>query len=294
MHVTHATDRPLLQPCSLDGYDVQIDTYVGCEHLCHYCYALNAAESDWGEEILVHRALRSRLQAELDRYLSVAVAPSAVADAAGPQAAAVAAAQGPATRAVYLGWNCDPYQPVEAKARQTRAALEVLTDRGWSATVLTKSPLVTRDIDLFRRMPDASLGVSVAFRDEPVRRRFEARAPATSRRVAALRELHEAGLDTYALICPVMPYLTPVRELIEDLRPYVATIWVYALAMSSEDDPNWRNVQAILREHFPDLEARYREIAFDPGHAFWIELREDLERLQRERPDLDIRLEMTF
>lgn len=267
MRVTQAADRRLLEPCSLDGYDLQLDTYVGCAHLCRYCYALNAAETDWDREIKIHRDLVPRLRMELDR--------------------------GAAGQAIYLGWNCDPYQPAEAKLRQTRAALEVLVDRGCSATVLTKSPLVTRDIDLFRRMPGASVGVSVAFLDERVRRLFEASAPATSRRITALRELRAAGLDTYALICPVMPHLTPVRELIEDVRPYVATIWVYALAMASEDDPNWRNVRGILRDHFPAMEPLYREIAFDPAHGYWVELCEDLERLRRERPDLDIRIEMT-
>jgi DNA repair photolyase len=90
--------------------------------------------------------------------------------------------------------------------------------------------------------------------------------PSTARRIKALRELREAALETCALVCPAMPFLTEVRMLIDWAQPHADTVWVCALAMQSEDDRNWRNVRSILRESFPELEAKYREIAFDAGH----------------------------
>jgi len=88
--------RPILQPCSLEGHTVQIDPYVGCEHHCLYCYALNGAESDWRQRILIHSDLERRLIEELE---------------------------GVAPKSIYMGMNSDPYQPIEAVCVLTKSSL---------------------------------------------------------------------------------------------------------------------------------------------------------------------------
>jgi DNA repair photolyase len=264
MRVRSRSHRPILQPCSLEGYVYQLDPYIGCEHHCAYCYALNQAETDWREEIQVYHDLVS----QLDRELS----------ALEPQA-------------VYIGWNSDAYQPCEEIYRQTRQALELLAQKGFSVCILTKSDLVTRDVDLLAGMPGSSVGVSIAFQDDQVRRLFEANTPPNARRIAALERLKEAGIETYALVCPVMPFITDVRALIEAVAPFADTMWIYPLEMAAEGDRNWQNVQRVLDRHFPGMTEEYRQVAFSTAHPYWAELRQELERLQLES-QLNLRIEI--
>ena len=262
MKVRPCSPRPILEPCSLGGFSYQIDPYIGCEHDCGYCYALNHAETDWSTEILIHPDLVGRLRQELSR----------------PQP-------------IYLGWNSDPYQPVEAVHGQTRQVLELLAERGCPVCILTKSDLVTRDVNLLATMPGSSVGFSFAFADEPVRQLFEARAPSHNTRLQALETLKNAGIDTYALICPVMPFITDVEALIDMLARCAATIWIYPLSMESETDRNWQNLREILGRAYPGLVEEYRRIAFSPADPYWIDLRRKLEQIQRERP-LDLRIQI--
>ena len=252
MKVRPCSDRQILEPCGLEGYAYQLDPFIGCKHHCHY-YALNQAETDWTEEILVHRDLVGRLSQELS--------------ALEPQP-------------IYMGWNADPYQPVEGTHRQARRVLELLAQQGFSVCILTKSDLVTRDIDLLASMPGSSVGISIAFRDERTRRLFEAEAPPNQRRIKALKKLKEAGIKTYGLICPVMPFITDVELLVETVAPYADSVSIYALSVAAEADRNWQNIRGILDRHFPELTAQYRQIAFSPGHPYWTELRRRLQEFQ--------------
>lgn len=255
---------PVLRPCSLSGFTYQLDPYIGCEYRCHYCYTLNQTGTNWKNGILIHPDLVE----ELDRELS-SLAP----------------------QKIYMGWNTDPYQPAERGRRQTRQALELLLRRGFSACVLTKSDLITRDIDLFRQMPDSSVGVSIAFQDEETRRYFEPKAPPNKRRLTALKALKEAGIRTYLLICPVMPFITNVEALIQQVAPVADTIWIYPLQFKEREDRNWQLVEEILCRHFPDLKESYGEIAFSTAHPYWAELRRKLHSL-KEKLGMDLRIEL--
>lgn len=256
--------RQVLEPCELEGFHYQVDPYIGCEHHCYYCYALNQAETCWEEEILIHHDIAGTLAGELSPLE--------------PQT-------------IYMGWNTDPYQPSEAIHQQTRQVLELLAQRDFSVCILTKSDLVVRDIDLLAKMKDSSVGISVGFQDDDVRRLFEAHAPPNEGRIEALKSLKDAGIETYTLICPVMPLITDVESLIETVAPYADTIWFYGLSIEDEGDRNWGNVRAILDRHFPEMTEQYRQIAFSPDHPYWLELRARLEQMQLDRR-LNLRIEL--
>jgi DNA repair photolyase len=264
MDVRLVSRRPILQPCRLEGHAYQIDPYIGCAHLCLYCYALNQAETGWAQEILTYQGIAAQLGREL---------------------------AGLEPQSIYLGWNTDPYQPADQVHRQTRRVLEVLASRGHSVCILTKSGLVARDVDLLVKMPGSSAGVSLAFQDEQVRQWFEASAPPNEQRIDALKALEEAGIRTYALICPVMPFITDVKRLVEMVATWADTIWVYALSMEAEEDGNWRNVQRILDRRCPEMAEPYRQITFSSEHPYWAELRHDLEGFQVES-ELDLRIKL--
>lgn len=237
--------RPLIAP---DFPVKRLDPYVGCAHRCAYCFALDEAGAD-REEVLVYRDLADQLERDLATLE--------------PQS-------------IYIGSTSDAYQPAERTYRQTRQALEILAARGFSACILTKSGLVARDADLLADMPGSSVCVSLSFQDERVRRLFEPAAPSNARRIAALEQLRTAGVQTYALITPVMPFITDVQALVEAVAPYVDAIWVQRLGFASEQARSWQRLQAVLDRHFPDLTGPYREIAFSETHPYWAATRQKL------------------
>ncbi|KPK69512.1 hypothetical protein AMJ71_00990 [candidate division TA06 bacterium SM1_40] len=262
MNVIHLERKQILEPCTLQMFNYQIDPYVGCEHRCLYCYTQNQCEVDWEYEVGVDPTLPERLEKEL--------APLA-------------------SQTIYVGMNTDPYQPLEERHGQTRAILESLCARGFSACILTKSSLVTRDIDLLRTMPDASAGISIALQADSTRRLFEPHAIPNRDRIEALAELHESGIETYVLITPVMPFLTGVTDLIDEVRAHADTIWIYRLEIRSEEDRNWQKIRGILEQHFPRIMLEFREIVFRVDHRYWQDLRRELEILSQGE---DTRLEI--
>lgn len=157
--------------------------------------------------------------------------------------------------------------------------------------LLTKSGLVARDIDLLARIPGSSAGISVAFECDSTRRLFETAAPPTGERIEALKALKQAGIATYALICPVMPFITDVKALIEGLAGWADSIWVYALQVESEEKPNWNNLEHILGDHFPELANEYRKLAFSEDLPYWAELRRELDE-HRAKSGLDLRVKI--
>lgn len=247
MRVSVCSERPLLVPCDLPGLNYQLDPYVGCEHCCHYCYALADAETDWSQEIQLY----PDIEAQLTRELS-----------------------GVPPQTIYLGYQTDPYQPVEQDYRQTRKVLQLLLNQGFSASLLTKSDLVVRDLDVLRQMDAAAVSVSVAFTDNDFRQLFEGQTIDTERRLEALRACREAGVRTGALICPVIPQISAPLSLLDQLQPIADEIWIYGLSYRDPEGIDAQNVRALLREHFSENAGEIETIIGDRDHPYWQALRE--------------------
>ena len=235
MKIKPCANRLVLNQCTLENRNYQVDPYIGCEHYCYYCYALNQAETDWSKEVLIHKDITSQLESEL---------------------------AGIPLQTIYMGWQTDPYQPCEAEYRQTRQVLELLLGKGFSASILTKSDLILRDTDLLQKMNEASVSFSMAFNDNRTRRLFEANTVDNEKRIEALRQLKEAGVRTGALLCPVIPYITDAIQLIDMLAPCTDVIWIYGLSINDRSDQNWLNMQKILSREFPDFLEQIEQAIF--------------------------------
>jgi len=169
-----------------------INPYKGCEHGCVYCFARPShAFLDLSPGLDFESRIFSKPNAaELLRH----------------------ALRKPSYRceALALGANTDPYQPVERRLRITRSILEVLAEFRHPVTIVTKSNMVLRDLDLLAPMARdglAAVFVSVTTLDRTLARRMEPRAPTPRRRLDALRGLHEAGVPTGVLASPMIPAL---------------------------------------------------------------------------------------
>lgn len=173
--------RSILSPSKV--FDYALNPYVGCQHGCVYCYArfmrrFAGHREPWGRFVDIKINAPELLEQEIKRKQS---------------------------GRVWISGVCDPYQPVERRYEQTRRCLEILIQKGWPITIQTKSPLVLRDLELFKQAKEIEIGLTVTTRDEQIRQLFEPNAPPIKERINALGELHLAGLRTYAMIAPLLP-----------------------------------------------------------------------------------------
>jgi DNA repair photolyase len=203
MDITEITARTILTRSRIPGVDYVINPYLGCGHGCRYCYAAfmrryarHHAGAPWGTFVEVKINLPQVLTAELRRKKH--------------------------RGRVLLSSVCDPYQPVEFKYRLTRRALDLLAGCGWGIDILTRSPLVTRDLDLLTAAPGVSVGLSIPTDDDRVRRVLEPQAPPIPARLATLQRLRQAGLSPWVFVAPMLP-LNPAR-LYELIAPYAGEV----------------------------------------------------------------------
>jgi len=164
-------------------YDYALNAYVGCGHNCTYCYArfmkrFSGHSEPWGEFVDVKINAAELLAREIRKKKK---------------------------GTVWISGVCDAYQPAEEKYRLTGRCLEILIDNGWPVVIQTKSPLVLRDIEIFKRSADAEVGFTITTADERMRRIFEPAAPPINQRIEALGILHEAGIRTYVMVAPMLP-----------------------------------------------------------------------------------------
>jgi DNA repair photolyase len=165
---------------------------------------------------------------------------------------------------IVIGTATDPYQPAERRFKVTRRILEVLAEHpGLSVVIITKSPLITRDIDVLSRIDrisDLSIHISLITLNRELARRLEPRSPTPEARIRALTRLREAGLDTGINCMPVLPGITDnprdLDALVKRVSEAGATC-VGACALRLQSAARKRYLPFIEQE-FPHLAERYR------------------------------------
>ena len=198
------------------SFDRTINPYRGCEHGCVYCFARPthayhglSAGLDFESRLFFKPDGPALLRKELSR-------PSYV------------------PRPIALGMNTDAYQPVERQLKLTRAFLEVLSEHNHPVTLLTKSALIQRDIDILAPMAEkglARVGVSLTSLDPRLSRLMEPRAAAPYRRLQTISALADAGLPVIAMTAPIIPALNEpeMEDLLEASAEHGAVSAGYVL-----------------------------------------------------------------
>ena len=165
---------------------------------------------------------------------------------------------------IATGVMSDPYMPLEKKLGMTRQALELIAKYGFGATVLTKSDLVLRDLDLFQKIngkAKAVLQMSLTMTDPEMSRILEPNVCPTGRRIEVLREFQKAGVPRVVWMSPIVPFLTDTRENIQSLVEACAEtgvtgiIWFGAGLTLREGDREY--FYKKLDTHFPGLKEQY-------------------------------------
>lgn len=188
----------------LPGSDWVVNPYNGCLFGCMYCYAAQIArwrhpKEIWGTYLDVKINAPQLLKKELEKLEKKLKTKN--------------------FGSVFFSSVTDPYVSLEVKYQLTRKCLKVLADFGYEGSIgiQTKSPLVTRDIDVLKKLKKSAVGFTVTTLDDKVSRFLEVMAPPVSKRIEALAKLHEANISTYAFIGPILPYFVNEEEKINEI-----------------------------------------------------------------------------
>ena len=230
------TCKTALTKTGIPGFQYCLNPYVGCAHACVYCYAsfmcrFTGHKEPWGQFVDV----KVNFPQVLVKQLKGRRAPEG---------------------RVILGSVTDAYQPAEAWYGLTRSCLEALVGYpSLEVEILTKSALVVRDLQLLQKLPRCSVGFTVTTINEKAARVLEPGAPPPGLRLAAARQLAEAGIPVWVFIAPVLPGVgdgeedlaclfkelrrAGVKEVLADtLNPYPAVV---------------QRLKKVYRQHFPEV-----------------------------------------
>src|SRR5713226_1693082 len=260
-------------------FEWTINPYRGCEFACKYCYARYTHEymeldgSEFEKKIYVKKDAAPLLAGDISRKYSYA------SDRSG----------GEKPEHIAIGTATDPYQPAEREHGVTRACLEELAKReGLSVSVITKSNQIVRDIDLFQQIAERSelsLNITITTLRPKLARLLEPRAPRPDLRLAAVRQLREAGLAVGVSAAPLIPGITDREgdlEAVAEAAREAGAQWFWSgvlfLMPSSA-----KQFLPFVREKFPRLAKLYEDWYRNNGYAPEEYRRKAAERVARIR-----------
>ena len=221
MKIIEKEAKSIYTRTKLPGVEYTINQYVGCGHRCSYCYARYMSRwkkyGQWGTWIEVKTNAPQLAREKVNGEVSM----SSVSD---------------------------PYQPLEKKTRLTRRVLENMDKKSTKLSILTKSDLVLRDIDILKKFKTAKVGLTVNCFPEKVRKILEPHAPSNTRRIKALKKLHKEGISTFCFISPVIPELTEVRKALRETKGIV-NYYLIEVLNTRLGGENFKN---ILKDKFPE------------------------------------------
>jgi len=240
--------KTILTKSGLPDADWVVNPYNGCLFGCQYCYTAQIARwkhpnEEWGSFLDVKTNAPQLLKKELVRLKKKFSKKN--------------------FGFIFFSSVTDPYVGPEAKYKLTRRCLQVLADFDYQGGIglQTKSPLITRDIDLFKRLKDVSVGLTVTSLDDRVSRFLEVNAPPVSVRLKALKKLSEASINTYAFVGPLLAHFVKdkktINQILDKLQAAgVKEVWFEHINLSPKIKAR---LYAYLKKESPGLIAEFEK-----------------------------------
>lgn len=183
--------KTAISKCKFPDGGWAINPYIGCSHGCIYCYArfmkkFTKHTERWGDFVDVKINMPEILSKEIkkERYKN---------------------------GNIYVGTVTDPYQPLEEKYEITRKVLEILSEYPYPVSILTKSDLVLRDIDILKRFKNVDVNFTLNTLDEDWKNLVEPNSPPIENRILAISKLKEENIKVYAMMGPFWPFFFGCR-----------------------------------------------------------------------------------
>jgi DNA repair photolyase len=224
--------KSILNKSGIPVFTYTINPYIGCSHKCQYCYAVfmkkfTGHTAPWGTFVDVKINAAEVLSRQLKRCKPGRISFSTV---------------------------CDPYQHIEAKYKITRQCLEKLIDTDHSVSILTKSSLVVRDIDILKQLRSVKVGFTITTFHPRVKRFFEPKAPPARKRFEALKTLSSHGIQTWIFVAPVLPYFTDSEETLNRIFRNAQNNGARYIQFDALNPyPKvWNNISYLTKRYFPE------------------------------------------
>ncbi|MGO9895816.1 MAG: radical SAM protein [Bryobacteraceae bacterium] len=244
MRVSEIEAKSMLVESKLPASDYVVNPYTGCSFACAYCYAsfmgrfVGEPIEAWGDYLFVKTNAVEVFRRDLER-----LAPSK------------------RTSTILLSSVTDAWQGPEKKYRLARGILEALRAASYPGfvSILTKSPLVLRDIDVISALPAKEVGITVTTTDDVIGRFMEAHAPLASKRLRTLAALNAAGISTYAFVGPLFPHYRFRGDLLEQLFQALkdaGTTTIFAEHLNTSQYI-LKRIEPLLAEADPEVRAAY-------------------------------------
>ncbi len=205
--------KTIITPSKLPASDYVVNPYSGCAFGCVYCYAeftrkfTNHIDDEWGKYVDIKINTPELFEKEFQKLEKKISKKTEFKNGKKP--------------VLFFGSVTDPYQGVEAKYELTRKCFEIIArseiKNNIEISLLTKSPLVTRDIEIFKKIPNLEIGMTISSVDDNISKLFECYAPPSSLRIQALKKLNDAGLNTYAFVGPLLPHFVANEDSLKNL-----------------------------------------------------------------------------
>lgn len=245
MKITEVEAKSIIVPSKLLDQDYVINPYTGCQFECLYCYAtfmgryVNESRNDWGNYVYVKLNAVEVVRKQLGKW-------------------------GKERRqsSILLSSVTDPYQGVERKYKIVRGILEVFIEAEYPGQInlLTKSPLIERDLDLLKQL-NMDVGLTITTTDDKLSRFLEVKAPSASRRLDTLAKLVQEGIRTYAFIGPLLPHFRYQPELLDDLFKSIAETGTQDIYIEHINLPGYikQQMSKVLNGTSEEIRAIYEE-----------------------------------
>lgn len=254
--------KSIITKSNIPLIDFVINPYIGCQHGCIYCYA------EFMIRFTGHKGEKWGQFLDIKKFDFSKIKPSKYDD-----------------KRILLSSVTDPYLPLEKKYENTKKILEALVGTEAEIQILTKSKLVTRDIDLFKKFDNIEVGISINTLDDDFAKTIEPAASKPSERLEAIEEISKAGLNTYIFISPFFPELTDYIAIIKKGIAYTSSFRFENLNFRPHNVPR---INRVIKEFYPNLLPKYKEIQKDP--SYW-DIIEDQIRNFCDKKKLDYKIE---
>ncbi len=240
--------KSLVTKSALPDADYVINPYTGCPHKCIYCYAafmkrFTKHTEPWGTFLDVKQCAKN-----------INVKPLA-------------------NKTVLLSSVTDAYNPYEKHYEVTRSILQQLIYSDAHIEILTKSALVLRDLDLFKKIKNLTVGISLNTLDDSFRKQIEPAASSIHARIAVLKTLALHGIPSYLFISPIFPEITDYKAIINEVGSAVDTCYFENLNLREPYKTSVLNF--ILREK-PALYHLYKDIYMNGETGYWDTLKTEI------------------
>ena len=239
--------KSVISKSNLPVCDFSVNPYVGCTHACKYCYACFMKKfsnhlEDWG--IFLDVKFWSKIK--------------------NPQKFT--------GKSFFMSSVTDPYNPQEEIFQRTRTFLEEFQGVDINLSLQTKSDLILRDLDLIKNFKNIRVGFSINTLDENFKNDMD-KAVSISRRIAAMKKLHDEKIATTCFISPIFPGITDVKKIIDAVKNFCNLIWLENLNLRGNYKPIILN---YIKNNFPQHFELYREIYLRKNFSYWIESDEEI------------------